>query len=155
MSSKEVIITIIAGFCAAIFIIVNVSYEPPVKKSPHTIQYILYSKDGLSGRFEWTDINWIGRYTGIKNFVRIIDQTQYSYTVESNVGAPFRISVEGLFDFKTSLKIFVDNKLIEELNGECFASEWLLSDNIGRSDYQCSRWTSGRTKHHVGYAGGR
>ncbi len=152
MSAKEIIVIFIAVVCAIIFISVTISYYPYITKPAHTIRYELYSKNGLSGRFEWAGVNFIGRCISARNFIRVVDSVQYSCIINSDINKiPFRISVEGLFDFPTFLRIYVDNKLLEELSGECFASEWLLSENTTTSNYQCSPYKSGKTKPHVDY----
>lgn len=151
MSSKEVTIIFIAIICAGIFIVTTVSYHPYIRKPAHTISYELYSRNGLSGRFEWADINFIGRYTSAREFIRDVNNTQYSCVITSHLDAPFRISVEGMFDYPTILRIYVDNKLVEELHGTLFASEWLLSHRINQTEGLCYHWKSGRKKPHTDY----
>lgn len=151
MSSKEIVVILISIMCVGIFIYVTTSYNPCTRKPTHTVSYELYSKNGLSGRFEWADINFIGRYTDSREFIRDVNNTQYSCKITSHLEAPFRISVEGMFDHPTLLRICVDNKIIEELHGELFASEWLLSRVIGQTEGQFYHWKSGRKKPHIGY----
>lgn len=118
----------------------------------HIIRYELYSDNGLWGRFDWNNINFFGRYTSTKKFIRDVYLFHTFNTIKSEVySTPFKIFVEGNFKNYTILKIYVDDELIETVDGNYFSSEWMLSEDCWRSDSQNSSWTSQWSNHHIGH----
>ncbi len=147
---------ILATFIGSIYLIwIEIQYEPSFKPS-HIVRYELHSDNGLWGRFEWEDINFFGKYTKTRVFTRDVYFIKTTNIIMSEVySTPFKICVEGFFKNYTILKIYVDNDLIETINGNYFSSEWILSENIRRSNCQNSSRAPQRSNHHIGYTSNR
>lgn len=126
------IIILFTGMFIYLIMIGNKDFQ---QKSSHEIRYELCSDDGLWGRFEWDDVNFFGRYTSVKKFIRDVYLIHTPSIIRSNIDSlPFRICISGSFNHHTILKIYVDDELVETLDGREFYSEWMLSEDCWRSN---------------------